>query len=225
MTHFNEKEESNKKRFLFFTTGLIAATALTLMAFEWRIYNPELKKLAAEPVQEFFEQDPIPVTVKKPAPAPPPPVAPPKPVPDEPEVKVDESDLAKDNSGDDFNFDELPDGSNEGEVDEDIPGPPAGIEVMPQFPGGDVEMNKFLSSKIRYPEYAKSRGIEGKVYLEFTITKNGEIIDVELLRGIGGGCDEEAKRILQSMPLWKPGVQNGVKVSVRHRIAIRFTLN
>lgn len=223
MTHFNQKEQSGKKRFLYFMVGLVVATAFTLMAFEWRVYNPQLKKLAAEPVQDFFEQDPIPVRVKKPAPAPPPPIAPPKPVPDEPDVKVDDSDKTPDETAEDFDFDDFPD--DEGEVDENVPGPPTGIEVMPEFPGGDVEMTKFLSKKIRYPDYAKRRGIEGKVYLEFTVTKTGEIVDVELLRGIGGGCDEEAKRVLKSMPLWKPGVQNGVKVSVRHRIAVMFKLN
>ncbi len=225
MTHFKEKTASNKKRFLFFMAGLVTATALTLMAFEWRVYNPELKKLSTEPVNEFAEQDPIPVTVKQPTSPPPPPAATPKPVPDEPEVKVDERDLTKNEPGEDFNFDDFPDGADEGEVEEDVPGSPRGIEKMPEFPGGDIEMTKFLSSKIRYPEYAKDRGIEGKVYLEFTVTKKGEIEDVELLRGIGGGCDEEAERILKAMPLWKPGVQNGVKVSVRHRIAILFKLH
>ena len=224
MNDAKNKPTEKHKRFMYFIMGLVVATSLTLMAFEWKTFKTVSTAPEAAPVHEFIEQDPIPVRVSKPAPAPPPPLAPPKPVPDDVVVKKDRPDDNTNQDEPDFNFDE-PDINDTEELEkEDIPGPPTGIEKMPEFRGGDRELKKYISKTLTYPDFAKRSGIEGKVYLEFTVTKKGEITDIELLRGIGSGCDEEAVRVLKNMPLWYPGEQNGVKVAVRHRIAVLFKL-
>jgi protein TonB len=97
-------------------------------------------------------------------------------------------------------------------------------EEMPSFPGGEAELFKYLGKNIMYPEIANSAGISGVVYMTFVVNKDGTLRDVKVLRGIGGGCDEEAMRVVKNMPAWKPGKQRGKSVTVQYNLPIRFTL-
>jgi protein TonB len=98
------------------------------------------------------------------------------------------------------------------------------VEQMPDFPGGEAELFKYLQKNIKYPEMARESGISGVVYVKFVVDKRGKISDIVLLRGIGGGCDEEAVRVVKGMPDWKPGRQNGMAVPVYFTLPIKFTL-
>jgi protein TonB len=95
---------------------------------------------------------------------------------------------------------------------------------MPDYPGGQEELYKYLQKNIRYPEMARSNGIQGTVYVQFVVNKYGKIKDAKVLRGIGGGCDEEAIRVVMGMPDWKPGKQNGLAVPVYFNLPVKFTL-
>jgi protein TonB len=97
------------------------------------------------------------------------------------------------------------------------------VEEMPSFPGGEAKLLELLSH-IQYPTLAREEGISGWVYLNFIIDKDGKIRDAKITKGIGGGCDEEALRVLLSLPDWKPGRQNGRAVAVRNNIRINFSL-
>jgi periplasmic protein TonB len=99
------------------------------------------------------------------------------------------------------------------------------VEEMPSFPGGDEPRVKFLRDNIVYPQMAKENNIQGTVYVSFVVDSKGKVTDVRLLRGIGGGCDEEAIRVVKLMPPWNPGKQNGKSVRVQFNMPIRFTLN
>ena len=99
------------------------------------------------------------------------------------------------------------------------------VEVMPEYPGGENEMMKFLAENIKYPTVAKENGISGKVYVTFIVEKDGLINDITILRGIGAGCDEEAIRVIKMMPKWKPGTQRGQAVRVQYNVPIKFTLD
>ena len=99
------------------------------------------------------------------------------------------------------------------------------VEEMPSFPGGEGELAKFLGANIVYPQIAKESGIQGTVYVSFVVDSKGKVTDVRVLRGIGGGCDEEALRVVRMMPSWRPGKQNGQSVRVQFNMPIRFTLN
>ncbi len=99
------------------------------------------------------------------------------------------------------------------------------VEEMPSFPGGPEEMFRFFSANIQYPEIAKRAGVEGKIFVSFVVTRGGVIRDVAVVKGIGAGCDEEAVRVVKTMPGWNPGKQNGNPVSVRVSIPIIFKLN
>ena len=97
------------------------------------------------------------------------------------------------------------------------------VEEMPSFPGGEAKLFEYLS-KIKYPAAARENGITGRVYVTFVVDKDGKIKDVKKQRGIGGGCDEEAIRVITAMPDWKPGRQNGRNVSVQFNLPVNFNL-
>ncbi|MFA5971091.1 MAG: energy transducer TonB [Lentimicrobiaceae bacterium] len=98
------------------------------------------------------------------------------------------------------------------------------VEEMPSYPGGEAERNKFLADNIVYPQQATENGIQGTVYVSFVVDSKGNVTDVKILRGIGGGCDEEALRVVKMMPKWHPGKQNGKQVRVLFNMPIYFKL-
>ena len=98
------------------------------------------------------------------------------------------------------------------------------VEQMPEFPGGMDAMMKFIAGNVKYPEVAKDKGIQGRVFVSFVVEKDGSVSNVKVLRGIGGDCDEEAVRVISSMPKWKPGMQKGEPVRVSYCIPIMFKL-
>jgi len=99
------------------------------------------------------------------------------------------------------------------------------IDHVPVFPGGIPAYQKYLMDNIKYPTEARLGGIEGVVYVSFVIEKDGSVSNVEIIRGIGGGCDEEVVRVFQGMPKWTPGERQGKIVRVRVRSSVRFTLS
>ena len=110
-------------------------------------------------------------------------------------------------------------------VEEEVVKPYVVVEQMPEFPGGDQTMRKFLRDNIRYPMMARESGITGTGYVTFIVSTTGQISDVKLLRGIGGGCDEAAVRVVKTMPRWIAGRQTGKPVPVQFNLPIKFSLN
>lgn len=98
------------------------------------------------------------------------------------------------------------------------------VEVDPEFPGGMEALIKYLSENIKYPEQAKKDKIQGKVYISFVVEKDGSVADAKVLRGIGGGCDEEALRVVNAMPKWTPGKQRNTPVRVQFNLPVAFKL-
>lgn len=97
-------------------------------------------------------------------------------------------------------------------------------EIMPQFPGGDQEMYRYIGENLKYPVPDQEAGIQGRVTVRFVVSKTGEIKDVEVLRGISPTCDKEALRVIKSMPKWIPGRQNGNPAQVYFTIPVVFKL-
>ena len=98
------------------------------------------------------------------------------------------------------------------------------VEQMPDYPGGEQALRDFIASAVNYPEEAKEKGIEGRVYVSFTIADDGKVTDVKIARGVDPILDKEALRVVSSMPDWKPGMQRGVPVNVQFTVPIIFTL-
>ena len=98
------------------------------------------------------------------------------------------------------------------------------VEAMPQFPGGEAALLKYLAENIKYPAIARESGIQGRVFLSFVVEKSGKITDMKVVKDIGGGCGKEAMRVVETMPAWKPGNQNGNPVRVRMNLPVLFKL-
>lgn len=98
------------------------------------------------------------------------------------------------------------------------------VDDRPLPPGGMDAMYAYFQTEMKYPEIAKEKGIEGTVVTTFNVQKDGSLTDVEILRGIGGNCDEEAVRLIQTMDNWQPGKVKGEAIVTRMRIPIRFIL-
>lgn len=96
------------------------------------------------------------------------------------------------------------------------------VEVMPSFPGGEQKLAQYIDKNIKYPQVAKEKGIQGRVFVDFIVEPDGSVSNVKAVRGIGGGCDEEAVRVIQSMPKWNPGKQRGNAVRVSYRLPVVF---
>ena len=111
---------------------------------------------------------------------------------------------------------------NEPTVTKDVPF--QWVEEMPRYKGGDEELYRFFGANMKYPEIARRAGVEGKVLLSFIVEKDGSISSIDVTKGIGGGCDEEAVRVLRLLDKWSPGRQNGNVVRVRISMPVVFRL-
>ena len=97
-------------------------------------------------------------------------------------------------------------------------------DELPSFPGGDAKLREWIKKNMKYPSYAKNNGIEGQVLVVFIVEKDGSISNAEVSWGVDPSLDQEALRIVNKMPKWKPGTQNGVAMRVKYRLPITFTL-
>jgi len=212
------------KRIIFLEMGFIIALTLVLFAFEYKSYDKIEYSLTERRVEEITEEI-IPITqqkVKPPPPRPPQQVTIINIVNDDIEVENDieiDIELDEDVAMEEYVFIEE---EEEEEIEEQhiflV------VENMPEYPGGEAEMYKFIREIIKYPRMAKEMGISGRVFVTFVVERDGSVTDVQILRGIGGGCDEEAIRVIEAMPIWSPGRQRGKPVRVQYRMPIKFTL-
>ena len=219
----SEKADLENKRSVYLEIGFVIALVVVLVGMEWKSYDKQEYSLVQRVVDDTPEEI-VPITeqkVKPPPPKPPPQVTIINVVKDDVEVEDDiEIDVDMD---DDTEMEEyVPVVEEEEEVVEEqiflV------VEEMPSFPGGEKEMYRYIGKNIEYPRMAKESGISGRVFVTFVVEKDGRVTDVKVLRGIGGGCDEEAVRVIKSMPRWKPGKQRGKPVRVQYRMPIKFTL-
>lgn len=115
-------------------------------------------------------------------------------------------------------------------VENELPAPIVGeiftvVEQNPEPRGGMSSLMSYMGDNITYPEAAQKANVSGKVFVSFVVAKDGHIADVQILKGIGYGCDQEAVRVVRQMPRWTPGRQNGKPVNVKFNLPINFSLN
>jgi len=99
------------------------------------------------------------------------------------------------------------------------------VEDMPEFPGGDLALRKFIAQNIQYPEICKENGISGRVFVKFVVDEKGGVRDVKVIRGVDPALDAEAVRVVKGLPKYNPGKQRGKPVRVSFTIPITFKLN
>ena len=99
------------------------------------------------------------------------------------------------------------------------------VEQMPEFPNGEEAMMQYIAEQVKYPAEAKKAGAYGRVFIGFIVEPDGSLSDFKVLRGIGYGCDEEALRVVKSMPKWQPGMHRGKAVRVQYLVPVNFKLD
>lgn len=219
------KADLNKSVGMFTNLGLAVAVGLTLAAFEYKSYDDDALKDLGSASDNFEDILDVPITQQPPPPPPPPPMEQPiiQEIPDE--VKIEEKidvnfdvDVKENTAIKEVAIKEVVIEEEKADQIFDV------VETQPNPPGGMSGWNKYLSDNLKYPTQARRMGVEGTVIVVFVINTDGSIQDVEVLRGIGGGCDEEALKIVRAAPKWEPGKQRGKPVRTRMRLPIRFKL-
>lgn len=219
------KADLENKRLIFTEIGLVIGLALMLFAFEWKTYEKSVIEVTSRQVENVSE-DIIPITEQK--------VKPPPPAPVKQVVKIN---IVDDNItvDEDITIDVEANENTQVEAyvapvksEEEESAEEAQIfmvvESMPEYPGGEPALYSYLAENIKYPQMAKESGIQGRVFVTFVVERDGSVTDVRVLRGIGGGCDEEAIRVVEGMPKWTPGKQRGKSVRVQYNLPVKFTL-
>jgi len=217
-----EKADLEKKSSFFFSIGLVVTMVLVIMAFENKQYDETLAELVGKNTNTFEEMIEVPPTD---VPPPPPPQI-------QAPVIIEVPDEEKIEEEIDVKFDV--EASEETKIQEVVvvaEEPKEEVEEIftiveePASPkGGMPAFYKYVGEKVKYPAQARRMGIEGKVFVEFVIGKDGSISEVKAVKGIGAGCDEEAVRIVQGAPSWTPGKQRGKAVKQRMVLPITFKL-
>lgn len=216
----SKEADLEKRRIPLIIMGILFSTAVVLVAFEWKTYETKAGSLGELDV-DLVEEEIIPISQQQPPPPPPPP-APTTVI----EIVEDEKEIEEELVVEDLEIDEDTEIEFIEEVEEEVVEEKifSIVEEMPSFPGGDEALLKYLGKNIKYPAIAKDAGIQGTVYVTFVVDEKGDVRDVKVLRSIGGGTDEEAIRVVENMPRWKPGKQRGKAVKVQYNLPIRFTL-
>jgi len=218
------KADLTRKSGMFLNLGLAFAVFVTLVAFEYKSGDDGALKDLGQVSDNFEDILDIPIT-EQPPPPPPPPIEQPiiQEIPDE--VKIEDKievnfdvDVKETTVIKEIVIAEVPVIVEKVDQIFDV------VETQPSPPGGMSAWNKYLSDNLKYPTQARRMGVEGSVIVVFVVNTDGSIQDVEVLRGIGGGCDEEAVRVVSGAPKWEPGKQRGRAVRTRMRLPIRFKL-
>lgn len=218
-----EKADLTNKSMFFFSIGLFVTMGVTVAIFENKTYDEQIEVITrnADVAEEVMD---VPVTDQPPPP--PPQVQQPQvvEVPDEEEIE-EEIQVNLDVEMTDETKVEHIEIKQEKEEEEDVNQIFTIVEEQAQPIGGMSAFYKYVSEKIKYPAQARRMQVEGRVFCEFVVNRDGTLQDVKVIRGIGAGCDEEAIRIIQSAPAWKPGKQRGKAVRSKFNLAIIFKLS
>ena len=214
------KADLENKVAVYFEIGLVLALAVVYLAFNTRSYKKQSVEIQQPKAQQTIQEN-VPVTVQKEnLPLPP--------------KEVTQLHIVNNNRNIDENIDIDMNATpntpvknynltrEEPEVADKLPFQI--VEDMPHFPGGEAALMRYLSAHIHYPALAKESNIQGTVFIKFVVESDGSIARVEVIRGIGGGCDREAIRVVKSMPKWIPGKQRGKPVAVFFNLPVKFTL-
>ena len=218
------KASLEDKKFTYVLMGLVLVLSICYVAFEWT--EKEVTKYEVSDTDFFFEEEiDIQQTTQETPPPPPPPAV------QEVEVlNVVEDDVEVEtieiNTEDDKDVEvviappvEAPVEEEEEEVIFMV------VETMPEFPGGQQALFKYLGETVKYPVIAQENGIQGRVICQFVVNKDGSIVDVVVVRSSGEpSLDKEAIRVINSMPKWKPGKQRGKPVRVKYTVPVNFRL-
>jgi len=215
----NPKADLEKLRGTFTLAGLVLSLFIVYSIVNWKFYDVQASELGQLVVEEE-EEDIIPITEQN---TPPPPPPPPPAAPEIIEIVEDDIEVEDIEIDTEVEVDEV---IEVFEVEEEVVEEEVFtiVENMPEFPGGQKKLFEYLGKNIKFPPAAKANGISGRVFVNFTVGKDGKIKNIKILRGVHDLLDKEAIRVVKAMPKWKPGKQRGKAVSVSYNLPISFVL-
>ncbi len=218
------KADLENKKAVFMQIGLVVVLALVLIAFEWKTTDIDANKFNMTD-EVAAEEEIVPITRQEEV-IPPPPPPPPR-VTDVLNIVDDDVELDEELDIQDTEIDENTEIEFDVSLEEEESDDAAVffiVEEMPEFPGGDGELRKYIAQSVKYPVIAQENGIQGRVYVQFVVGTDGGVTQVKVARGVDPNLDKEAIRVVQSMPKWKPGKQRGKSVKVSYTVPINFVL-
>jgi protein TonB len=220
------KADLESKKSIFVQIGLVLALGICLYGFEATDKVSQVDTLGSMDGQAV-EEEIIPITrqeeVKPPPPPPPPKVVDMLVIVDDKTEIDEELEIEDTEVNDKTAITAVMQVNNKEEVEE------AAevffiVEEMPEFPGGDAALRAYIAQSVKYPTIAMENGIQGKVYVNFVVGKDGSISNAKIARGVDPSLDKEALRVVNSLPKWKPGKQGGKAVRVSYTVPINFVL-
>lgn len=218
--------ERNKRIFLML--GLVLALGIVLLAFEWTARPTAGSSLGTLEMSEV-EDEVIPITrqeqVQPPPPPPPPQVIEVLNIVDNSVDILDDLSLFDSEADRETFIDVAPViHTVRKEEEEDEAQVFFIVEEMPEFPGGEAALRRFIANSIKYPQIAQENGIQGRVYVQFVVERDGSVSSASVARGVDPSLDREALRVVNTLPKWKPGLQRGKPVKVSYTVPINFVL-
>ncbi len=212
-----------RKADIFFMIGLVASLGLTYGAFSITTHDEVEKQEQTELIDDEPEEVMDITRQEQPPPPPPPPPQTIEVIDDDSEVEeaeIESTEIDQETEITEYVPEqvEVAEATKEPEVF-------TVVEDMPEFPGGQAELFKYLQKNLEYPPLAKENNIQGRVVIEFVVDENGKITNPRVVKDIGWGCGEAALKVVKSMPRWKPGKQRNKPVSVRYNLPVRFQLD
>lgn len=216
----NPNADLEKLRSTVLLGGIVVSLLIIYAMINFKFYDVQASELGDLVVEEI-EEEIIPITEQN---TPPPPPPPPPAAPETIEIVEDDVEIEEE-----IEIDTEADAETvveTFEVEEEVVEEEIFtiVEDMPEFPGGVQALYKYLGENVKYPQAAKANGISGKVFVNFTVEKDGSITSVKVIRGVHELLDKEAVRVVKSFPKWKPGKQRGKSVRVSYNIPISFVL-
>ena len=221
----SEKASLEKDKLVYALMGLVLVLSLCYVALEWA--QAEVREAAVAKNEEaIFEEELEEVVQTQQETLPPPPPPPAQEIEELTVVDDDEETESIEINSEDDQAVEIEIAPPAEVVEEEEPEDVifVVVESMPEFPGGAAAMYKFLSENIRYPVIAQENNIQGRVICQFTVNKDGSLVDVEVIRQVDPALDKEAIRVIKAMPKWNPGKQRGKPVRVKYTIPVNFKL-
>lgn len=218
----SKKASLENKRIFFFQIGLIVSLAFIFLAFEWTATSVNKIDWTYDP-DHFIDEEIIKITVhEKKIEMPKPKIIRPIKIIDD--IDLDDEDIFVDVEITDETINNLDFLNDEEDIDKEDPVIYKYVQFRPEFPGGEVELYRYLAQNLKYTQTAREVGIEGVAYVSFIVWNDGSIKNVKIVRGLGAGLDEEVIKIIKAMPMWSPGIQNGKEVNVEYLMPIKFDL-
>ncbi len=224
-TKKNPKVDLEKYRNIFLEIGLIVSLLATYMVFQIKSYDKQ-ENILGDLADVKIEEEIIPITRMKeiqPPPPPPPKVVEQLNIVEDDEQIEDEFEMDDSEADEETTIDQTDIQIDDEEVD-DEPVNFYSVQEQPEFPGGEAALYQYLSNNIHYPEDAMGNDIQGTVWVQFIIDKNGNVTNIKVVRSVDPSLDREAIRVVKSMPRWKPGKQRGKPVRVIFQVPIKFEI-